>query len=88
MHLKKEKLAALCRECGPHLHVPQGIDAAQLLWAFAGRESSFGARSIPLHEAAYCYAGKYYCWERRFGTSRLRGSIGAIVLWAVATPFL
>jgi hypothetical protein len=43
MHLKKEKLAALCRECGPHLHVPQGIDGAQLLWACAGGESSFGA---------------------------------------------
>jgi hypothetical protein len=60
MHLSKEELAALCREHGPTLHLPPGVDGAQMLWAFAGRESSFGARCVPLHEKAYCYGSKYY----------------------------
>src|SRR5262249_16613437 len=52
MRLAKEHLAALCRQHGPGLHLPAGLDGAQLLWAFSGRESSFGARSIPLQLGA------------------------------------
>ena len=44
MRLTKEHLAALCRQYGPGLHLPAGLDGAQLLWASAGRESFFGAR--------------------------------------------
>ena len=64
MRLTKEQLAALCREYGPRLHVPAGVDGAQMLWAFAGREISFGIRCVPLHEGAYCYNGKYYCADK------------------------
>ena len=60
MQLTKQQLAALCRTFGPNLHLPAGLNGAQMLWAFAGRESSFGARCIPLHERSYCYGGKYY----------------------------
>jgi len=64
MRLTKEELAALCREYGPRLHVPAGVDGAQMLWAFAGRETSFGIRCVPLHEGAYCYGGKYYSADK------------------------
>lgn len=60
MRLTEQELASLCREFGPQLHVPEGVDGIRLLWAFAARESSFGRRCIPLHEQAYCYGGKYY----------------------------
>ena len=64
MRLTKEELAALCREYGPSLHLPPGLDGAQMLWAFAGRESSFGLRCVFLHEKAYCYGGKYYAADK------------------------
>jgi hypothetical protein len=53
-----DELAASCRFYGSQLHVPQGMDGAQLLWAIAGKESSFGANCTPRHESAYC-TGKY-----------------------------
>ena len=31
MRLTKEQLAALCREYGPRLHVPAGVDGAQTM---------------------------------------------------------
>lgn len=37
-----------------------GIDAAKLLWAIAGNESSFGDNFAPRHEAAYCYDGTLF----------------------------
>ena len=36
------------------LRTPSTIDAVQMLWAFAGKESSLGANCIPRHEAGYC----------------------------------
>ena len=60
MRLSQNELATLCRNYGSCLHLPAGLDGAQLLWAFAGRESSFGARCVPFHEKTYCYGSKYY----------------------------
>jgi hypothetical protein len=37
-----------------------GIDPAQLLWAIAGQESSFGKNCVPRHEDGYCYGSKSY----------------------------
>lgn len=54
----QDEIAQACIAGGTLLHTPSGIDAAQLLWALAGNESSFGANCIPRHEAAYC-TGKY-----------------------------
>jgi hypothetical protein len=36
MRLTKEQLAALCREYGPRLHVPAGVDGAQMMLSRAG----------------------------------------------------
>ena len=33
MHLTTEQLAALRRQYGPGLHLPPGLDVAQMLWA-------------------------------------------------------
>ncbi len=54
----RDELGQICIAGGTLLHVPSGIDGAQLLWALAGKESSFGANSIPRHEVGYC-TGKY-----------------------------
>lgn len=54
----QQQLADECRNSGPRLQVPEGIDGTRLLWALAGRESSFGADCRPRHEDAYCL-GRY-----------------------------
>ena len=60
MNIGKLQVAQLCRTFGPRLALPAGIDGAQLLWAIAGTESSFGADSVPRHEPAYCFAGALF----------------------------
>ena len=51
---------ALCQQYANLLKAPIGIDSAQLLWAIAGKETSFGRRCIPRHENSYCYGSKNY----------------------------
>jgi hypothetical protein len=53
-------IATLCRQYGPALNVPIGINGVCLLWALAGNESSFGASCAPRHELGYCYGHKYF----------------------------
>lgn len=59
MTVDKTMLANICRTYGTFLHLPAGIDGAQLLWAISGNETSFGQRNVPRHEQAYCYGGRY-----------------------------
>ncbi len=51
-------ISALCRQYGPQLHCPADVNGAQLLYALAGNESSFGRDSRPRHEMGYC-TGRY-----------------------------
>lgn len=51
----REEIAAACRLWGKSLWVKGlDIDGPQLLWALAGKESSFGANCTPRHEDGYC----------------------------------
>ena len=53
-------IAAACRNYGPGVGpLPAGVDGAQLLWAIAGVESSFGLNCQPRHEPAYDVGGHY-----------------------------
>jgi len=49
----------LCVKYGPLLLLPPGIDGAALMWAIAGRESTFGRDTTPRHEPAYDVGGIY-----------------------------
>jgi hypothetical protein len=65
MRIAPEIIAGLCRERARDLLSPRPgdlaqMDAAKLLWAFAGVESSFGLNSAPRHEWGYCYNGRYF----------------------------
>jgi hypothetical protein len=60
VQVARSTVAALCTRFGAALKVPAGIAGAQLLWALAGNESSFGVRCGPRHEGAYCRGGKYF----------------------------
>jgi hypothetical protein len=65
MRVAPEVVAGLCRARARDLLTPMpgelaGVDAAKLLWAFAGVESSFGLNSHPRHENGYCYNGRYF----------------------------
>lgn len=60
MGFSKQALAAECRILGPQVKpLPAGVDGAQLLWALAGVESSFGQNTKPRHEPAYDVGGRY-----------------------------
>ena len=60
MNYTREQIAAECRALGGNVGpLPEGVDGAQLLWAIAGVESSFGADCTPRHEPAYDCGGKY-----------------------------
>ena len=49
-----KQVADQCRISGPDLAgLPRGVDGAQLLWAMAGNESSFGVNCTPRHEPAF-----------------------------------
>jgi len=51
----RERVAAACRTWGKSLWLKDtSTDGAQLLWALAGNESSFGANCTPRHENGYC----------------------------------
>ncbi len=55
-----QQIADACREFGGQVApLPEGIDGAQLLWAMAGNESSFGRNVIPRHESAFDVGGMY-----------------------------
>lgn len=55
----------LCLKYGPLLLLPEGIDGAALMWAIAGRESTFGHNTTPRHEPAYDVGGMYSEEERQ-----------------------
>jgi hypothetical protein len=55
----KATIAALSEKYGPMLLVDPDIDAGALMYAIAGRESSFGHDFIPRHEPAYDVGGAY-----------------------------
>jgi hypothetical protein len=67
--MPRTELARLCRIYGAGLqhdleHTDDGcgkpIDGPRLLWAMAGRESSFGANMKPRFEPAYYMGGLYW----------------------------
>lgn len=65
MQIARSTLATLCRQFGKMFTMlPDGIDGAQLLWALAGKESSFGVESNPRHEQGYCYGHEYFDKDR------------------------
>jgi hypothetical protein len=56
-----DQVAAFCAQWAPSLQtsLPPSIDAATLLYAFTGNESSFGANCTPRHEPAFDVGGPY-----------------------------
>lgn len=61
------QLGQLCRGYGSALELvgttgPDGksLDGARLLWALAGRESSFGGNMVPRHEPSWDVGGGLY----------------------------
>ncbi|MCI0624843.1 MAG: hypothetical protein L0387_24925 [Acidobacteria bacterium] len=72
MNADRHIISNLCRQYGPILKAPEGMDGARLLWAISGNEGSFGDWFPPRHERSYCYIptpGRYYDKEltRRWG---------------------
>src|SRR5271165_3830646 len=60
MNFTREQIAAQCRLSGATVGpLPTGVVGAQLLWAMAGNESSFGADCTPRHEPAFDIGGPY-----------------------------
>jgi hypothetical protein len=60
VNFTQQQIADICRIYGPQLtNLPSGIDGAQLLWAIAGNESSFGENCAPRHEPAFDVGGVY-----------------------------
>lgn len=60
MNFTPQQIADACRLHGKDLKsLPTGIDGAQLLWALAGNESSFGRNCTPRHEPAFDVGGAY-----------------------------
>lgn len=57
MSVPRERIAELCQQYGSVMNgvLPKDIDGAQLLWALAGNESSYGDNCSPRHEPGYCY---------------------------------
>lgn len=68
MRFPRAEIVRVCRHYGQLIEgLPQGIDGAQLLWAIAGNESSFGTNAKPVYEAAYGPNGRYHHpknWEK------------------------
>jgi hypothetical protein len=68
MRFSRQEITRICREFGPLIEgLPDDIDGAQLLWAIAGNESSFGINSRSVYEPAYGPNGRYHVqknWER------------------------
>ena len=60
MSYTRQQIASACQAYGSQVGpLPANIDGAQLLWAIAGNESSFGANCTPRHEPAYDEGGRY-----------------------------
>lgn len=54
------QVAAQCKLSGSQVGpLPPSVTGAQLLWAMAGNESSFGIRCTPRHEPAFDVGGEY-----------------------------
>lgn len=54
------EIAAQCKLSGPTVGpLPTTVTGAQLLWALAGNESSFGTNCMPRHEPAFDTGGAY-----------------------------
>ena len=86
INVAKERVASLCLHFGkildPHLgNTDDGtgkpISGAQLLWALAGRESSFGKNCKPRYEPAYDYDGRYGHSHQQFDLLTEYGSDAA-----------
>ena len=72
----RAEIAAACVRYGSQVGpLPPGVDGAQLLWALAGVESSFGADCQPRHEPAFDTGGMYAThypmpiWLSRYGSA-------------------
>lgn len=85
-NVSKGHLANICLRYGPLLdqHLEGTNDGTgvviighQLLWALAGRESTFGANCKPRYEPAYDYEGKYGHSPSQFDLLTLYGSDAA-----------
>lgn len=53
----RDVVFSLCREYGPQLKPPAGLDGIALMAAFAYNESSLGDDTIPRHEPSYDVGG-------------------------------
>jgi hypothetical protein len=54
------EIAVQCKLSGSQVGpLPASVTGAQLLWAMAGNESSFGVRCTPRHEPAFDVGGEY-----------------------------
>lgn len=60
MHTAQAYIANLCKLHARDLEPTPIGEPKQILWAFAGVESSFGQNFAPRHESSYCRRGKYY----------------------------
>jgi hypothetical protein len=62
MRVDQITIARLCHDYAERMLLPAdcGLDAARVLWALAGAESSFGQDFAPRHEASYCRGGRYF----------------------------
>ena len=79
MTYTRQQIAAVCQKLAPSLGpMPEGVDAAQLLWSLAGNESSFGLQCQPRHEAAYDIGGRYATHDPMPTLLRQYGSHGAM----------
>lgn len=60
MNYTRQQIASACQSYGSQVGpLPANLNGAQLLWALAGNESSFGANCTPRHEPAYDEGGRY-----------------------------
>lgn len=65
LNYPRQTVAGACVLHAKELELPATGELAerqpgQILWAFAGGESSFGDNCAPRHEKAYCRGGRYY----------------------------
>jgi hypothetical protein len=82
MTFTKQQIADACRRHCVDVRsdlIPD-YDAARLLWAICGNESSFGADCKPRHEPAYDVGGRYAKDARQAALLEKYGTLGACSL--------
>lgn len=79
MNFTRQQIADACRAHAGDLDASllDGYDAAQLLWAICGNESSFGANCSPRHEPAFDVGGTYAAAPAQAALLKAFGSLGA-----------